>query len=245
MRTELIEILRRHSFLYSVVRRFYWQAKSFNAYLFGTWIDEKKWAYRKISEVEGDFSNLNHPHREFLVNEIIKFSPFSHILEIGCGYGPNLHRLAKKFPKIEMCGIDINSMSVEKGRKLLSRSGIDNVAMRTGKMDSINKLPDKSFDVVFTDAALIYVGPDKIIKVAKDMLRISRKALVILEWHENLEGSDTEGLGSYYRGCWKRNYKNLFKKFVPENNISVLKITQEAWPEKNWQEVGYLIKIVL
>ena len=114
-----------------------------------------------------------------------------------------------------MMGIDINSMTVQKGNEWLAQEGISNVKLLEGKAGELGCFKDKSFDIVFTDAVLIYIGPDKIKDVMGEMIRLTRKALILMEWHSfEPERKDLKGLGVYHSGYWIRDYAALLKQFV-------------------------------
>jgi ubiquinone/menaquinone biosynthesis C-methylase UbiE len=215
-------------------------------------VDEKYWATRHLRKgddwgnqdgdwARGYWDSRNHTHRSFLIERISELSPSS-ILEIGCNCGPNLYILAKKFPDAEIRGIDINSMAVQKGNEWFTQEGISNVKLLVGKADDLRQFQDKSFDVVFTDAVLIYIGPDKIKKVVEEMLRVARKALILLEWHCFNSKSDSLGV---YVGHWMRDYVALLKEFVPENKIRVIKMPEDIWPDQNWQKWGGVIEVIM
>lgn len=228
--------------------------------LLGTKVTEKEWATRHLREskrerddwgkgsddwIKSYQDSLDHPHRLFLVDTISRFNPSS-ILEVGCNCGPNLCLLAKKFPDAEIRGIDINPIAVEKGNEWLAQEGISNIRLSVGKADELVQFQDKRFDVVFTDAVLIYIGPDKIKEVMKNAIRITRQALIFMEWHSfEPQGRDPYGLGVYEQGIWKRDYVSLLKQFVPEEQIRVTKIPEETWPDENWKRWGGVIEVIL
>ena len=228
--------------------------------LSGTKAMEREWATRHLREDErersdwgkerGDWikgyrDSLNHSHRSFLVEIISRFNPSS-ILEIGCNCGPNLYLLAKRFPDAEIIGIDINPMAVEKGNEWLTQEGILNVRLSVGKADELDQFQDKSFDIIFTDAVLIYIGPDKIGEVMKNAIRITRQALILMEWHSfKPQRKDPYGLGVYEQGNWKRDYVSLLKQFVSEEKIRATKIPEEVWPDENWKRWGGVIEVIL
>ena len=143
---------------------------------------------------------------------------------------PNLCLLAKKLPDAEIRGIDINTIAVQKGNEWLAQEGISNVKLLAGKADELDQFQDKSFDVVFTDAVLIYIGPDKIKEIMKEAIRIARRALILVEWHCFESQKDPHGLGVFYLGCWKRDYVALLKQFVSEEQIHVTKTPEDVWP---------------
>jgi len=147
---------------------------------------DKEWATRH--QIEGDtwienyWNSKDHPHRGMLIERICRHSPIRRVIEIGCASGPNLYLLSQKFPSAEILGIDINPLAVKKGNEFLSKEGILNVKLELGKAQDLKKFSDKSFDVVFTDAVLIYISPDEINKVITEILRIG-KVVLFNEWH--------------------------------------------------------------
>lgn len=216
------------------------------ARLLGTKIDEKIWAERTDDEVkEKDLSNLNHPHRQLLVEKMSAFYPFNRVLEIGCGYGPNLYWLAKKFPDTELIGIDINPSSVNEGNKLLMKEGISNVKLIAGKANELSQFPAGSMDIVFTDALLLYIGPDKIEEVIAELKRIARHALLFVELHRDDLLQNSAGLGIYAPDGWMRNYRKLFNQFFSDDAVTFTKIPANIWPGECWEKHGYLITVKL
>lgn len=149
-------------------------------------LTDEEWATRHLDDgedwIEGYWKSRDHPHRAFLLDKICEFSPIHSVLEIGCASGPNLYNIAKKFPDAEIRGIDVNPMAVQKGNEWFRQEGLSNVKLEVGKAQDLKRFPDKSFDVAFTDAVLIYVPPEEIRQVAREMLRIGR-VLVLNEWH--------------------------------------------------------------
>jgi hypothetical protein len=232
---------------YILYREIYFRLK---IYLLGTRIEEKFWAKRHLYKgddwgnkdnewVDGYWDSRNHKHRGFLIDEILRFSP-SAIAEIGSNCGPNLYLLAKKLPGAKIVGVDINPAAVREGNKRFTQEGMSNVSLYLGRADKLERFQDKSFDVVFTDAVLIYIGPDKIGRVIKEMLRIARKALILFEWH----CFDSNPLG-FYVGHWVRDYVALLKRFVPENKIRFIEMPDELWEDKNWQKYGGIIEVTI
>jgi ubiquinone/menaquinone biosynthesis C-methylase UbiE len=255
-------LLKKWPVLYSFIEKEYTDCMTrlryLKEYFLGTEVREREWATRHLHKderkrddwsrgyedwIQGYWDSLDHPHRQLLIEKISKFNPLS-ILEIGCNCGPNLRLLAKKFPYAEIMGIDINPMAVQKGNEWLTQEGISNAKLLEGKADDLGQFQDRSFDVVFTDAVLIYIGPDKIKNVIKEMIRISKKGLILIEFHSfEKQHKDPYGFGVYYRGYWKRDYVELMKQFVPEEQIHITKITEEIWHDKNWSSIGAVIEV--
>jgi SAM-dependent methyltransferase len=209
--------------------------------VFGTRFDETIWRFRHIYKprwAEGYIRSFSHPHRQLLIDRIAANMPFSSVLEVGCATGPNLYSLAKRFPDAHYVGVDINPEAIKQGKRFFKQQGVCNVSLLVGKADKLQRFPDKSFDIVFTDAVLMYVGPDKIGKVAEEIQRIARKTIILVEHHSKQESS----LGSYIEKWWIRNYTRLFKPF--SHQIRVMKIPPETWGG-NWGKFGYIIEVTL
>jgi ubiquinone/menaquinone biosynthesis C-methylase UbiE len=259
MKKQTVSLLKRYPSLYPVVEKMYYTLSyhRLKEYLLGTKVREREWATRHLRRSEGDWgksdnnwvksywNSRDHTHRPFLIERISNFSPISSILEVGCNCGPNLYLLAKKFPNAKIRGIDINPIAVQKGNEWLANEGIFNVNLLVGKADGLGRFPDRSFDVVFTDAVLIYIGPDKIKETVKGMIRVTQKVLILVEWHSFKSGrKDPYGLGVYQYGNWKRDYIALLKQFVREEQIRITKIPEDVWPDRAWKEFGAVIEVV-
>ena len=198
---------------------------------------EKDWDYGEETWLDGYIKSVEHPHRKLIGDALVKFYPFGGILEIGCGVGANLIRLAvytniigtdqELFPETKLTGTDVNRDSLNIAKEMLPRAIF--------KIGNVTSLPfeDKSFDVVICDAVLIYVGPDEIEKALSEIDRVVRKYIIFVErFDESLEGK--------VRGyVWARNYTKLLENFgfkVEEQSI-----TKEVWPtSKNWVKYGRL-----
>ena len=253
--------MERWPALHCLVVRIYFALKPVHLkeLIVGTKAREKEWATRHLRRNECDdwdngsgdwiksyWNSQNHSHRPFLIEKISTFSPISSILEIGCNCGPNLYLLAKKFPDAEIRGADINPMAVQKGNEWLAQEGISNVKLSIGKADDLGEFQDKTFDIVFTDAVLIYIGPDKIKKVIQEMLHVVRRSLILMEWHcFEPQYKDPNGFGVYHHGSWKRDYVALLKQFVRAEQIRVTKIPEDIWPDKNWKTLGAIVEVVM
>ena len=241
----MISKLKRCPLVHKFTRFLYWKIVSLKSNILGTKMEERRWSRRKVEEIKKGFSNLNHPHRNFLVEEIDTLSPFSNVLEVGCGYGANLYLLSQKFPQVKFTGIDINSSSIQEGKKWLLQEGISNIRLFIGRADELKQFGDKIFDIVFTDALLMYIGADKINRVLEEMLRISRKALIFLEQDYNHNPKNPSGSGIYRFGHWERHYLDLLKRFTSEKQIQITRIPYNIWPGEDWSERGRLIRVIL
>jgi len=189
MEHKLILLLKKYPRIYNLIEDVYftirWQR--IKELFLGTKVKENEWATRHLREgnkwITNTFKGINQPHRKILIEKIEKSKPFTNILEIGSGCSPNLYLLAKKNPNINFCGVDINPLVIKKGNELFKKNKLNNVNLYLGKADKLSHFLDNSCDVVFTDAVLIYIGPDKIKKIINEMIRITKKKIILVEWN--------------------------------------------------------------
>ncbi len=63
---------------------------------------------------------------------------------------------------------------------------------------------------------LLYIGPDKILRCIKEMGRVAKRAVILLEMHKDGIGLN----GSYTRDGWVRDYRELLKKLSPHIKLT-------------------------
>lgn len=96
--------------------------KNFLDKLLGDYADELYWKY--IHLLRKDYlkifqNNEQQPHRQILINKILKNNNIKKVLELGCGDGVNLRILAK-YRSINLYGIDINKRAIQLGIKKIN-----------------------------------------------------------------------------------------------------------------------------
>ena len=100
--------------------KIYWFLQRVLRKVIGTSVDELKFYKRDTADVREGFSNLEHPYRKWLASRIIdKVSDQTKykILELGCGWGPNLVTLSQQAPCAQLIGIDISPASIKEGNR--------------------------------------------------------------------------------------------------------------------------------
>lgn len=119
----------------------------------------------------------------------------------------------------------MNEKTIERAR-LWSRPEIDFY------VGGVSRLPfdTQSFDVGLTDAVLIYSDPREIGQALDELVRVARKALILVEWY------DESLLGIIKDYHWCRDYKTLLEN--RGYKVSVQKITKKDWPSANWTKNG-------
>lgn len=192
---------------------------------------KKFWKERKIDWNTSYLATWDHPHRGLLTRVLSTF-PWVSLWEVGCGPGANLVRITKEIPGRQLGGSDINPEAIALAEKTF-KGGKFHVESSEDML-----LSDGAVDVVLSDANLIYIGPTKIQKVLKEMVRIGRNNIVLCEF--------------YSKSWWKRflfrwktgynayNYPEELKK-AGCYDIQMFKIPKEFWAGTPWEEWGYII----
>ena len=192
---------------------------------------DKEWAKGYISE-----NAINHPHRKLLVEEISQFNPFESVLELGSAAGANLFLLAKKYPNAKFYGIDVSKKAVKEGQKFFAEKEIKNVFLKTSNITDLKSFANKSIDVVFSDAAIIYIGKKEIELVFKEIFRIAKKAVILCEQHTDKE--------SFYNNRWIYNYEKIVKKINPNAQIHFSRLPKGIFGG-DWDKYGHIIEVSL
>ena len=81
------------------------------------------------------------------------------VLELGCASGRNIIAMAFSLPGAEFVGVDISSIQIADGRRLIDELGIGNVRLEHGSFAGIG--PDfGAFDYIISHGVLSWVPPD-------------------------------------------------------------------------------------
>ena len=186
------------------------------------------WAYDSGDWVQGYVDSVDHPHRQVFVDEIGKIKP-ENVLELGSNTGPNLVLLKQKFPELKIAGIDANPDAIRFAKHIWPEAD-----WRVG--DILQPLPyeDKSFDVILCDAVLMYVAPSEIESVMKEINRVAKKAVLIIDWFDDSK----DGVEKDWH--WARSYHRWLRD-LGFGLVWHRKLEEHEWPvTKKWQNNGHI-----
>jgi len=213
--------------------------------------------WHQLEQIESKFagvkvSGFRTSERGTLQEKLATFSPFESLLEIGCGFGQNFEVLSLMLQKPRYVGIDKNFGTIEEGKARLTRLGIGSrVELRTADVMSGLPFKDGEFEIAFTLASLLYVRNDQILFVVKEMLRVARRKLVMVEQHFENPHFSEQDLGVFVAnehdlsGYWLRDYRKLFERFVEPSRIQVQRIPQPRFQTEQWQKHAHMIIVDL
>jgi len=149
--------------------------------------------------------NMGIPDRTKFFKRFLPYD-FECALEIGCNWGANLISLSNL--GIRVTGCDVNESAV----KLSRQYGLDTFVC------SGTEIPEKNnaYDLVFTIGVLIHQQTPELIKIMKEMVRISSDYVLFAEYN----GTDEE---VPYRGeryaLFKREFGRIFEALFPEATL--------------------------
>ena len=213
--------------------------KRFFDFLIGDKSNEIYWRYKSFFSSDWrdgylDSENEIHPHRKLLLKKIIQTHSIDSILEVGCANGINLRMINKKIPGITLEGFDINKKALREGVNILKRENITNIKLKHQSAKNLGSYDTGRFDVVFCDAVLMYIGPNNIKQSLKEMVRISKKSVIICEQH-------TKG-NSFYEDKWIHNYDILLKNISSIQSVIFHSISDDIW-SGDWSKYGKIIVV--
>jgi ubiquinone/menaquinone biosynthesis C-methylase UbiE len=151
----------------------------------------------------------------------------SKVLEIGCCTGVDLYLLNRKC-KANYYGIDISKKAITTGINWLNH--FPNIRLHQSNATKL-MFPDKSIDVIFTDACLVTMDSKSVRIAIGEMKRVAKKAIVLVEFNSQLP--QREGI------YWVHNFRDYFPDMI------TTKITKETWNNPLWIKHGYLIEVKL
>jgi len=113
------------------------------------------------------------------VNKLCKDIEKPKVLEVGCGSGVNIYLLNSLNPNIEIHGFEYTNSRIASAIVNLFYSPICKNLFLADACDL--KIPDNSFDVVYSNHVLEQLGQEKAIIALKEMWRICKKGIVLSE----------------------------------------------------------------
>lgn len=125
------------------------------------------------------------------------------ILDVGCNIGMEL----VSFPDYAyLCGIDINDQSLA-----IARDKHPNFVFLSGNVTNMHIMDDLTFDIVFDRGVLIHLSDSDVDKAMSEMLRVSKKYVMNIEYH----GEDGKKID--WRGGEPLYYRNMKERWKSYN----------------------------
>ena len=111
----------------------------------------------------------------------------SNILDVGCGTGNHLIKLAENFPDGSYYGIDISSGSIDEAKRKAAQKNL-RINFICGDASDTKVLPNNFFDIIISIYSLYYVeDAQKTLAAMKSKLKMGGKIAVMSPYKRNNE----------------------------------------------------------
>jgi hypothetical protein len=177
------------------------------------------WATRESDNtdwVDGYWASRTKPLRQMTACTVAALDG-SRVLEVGAHCGVNLWAIGQKRPFEWLVGVDISAHVVERGQRLLAANLSVPHALHLGSGEDL-PFPDHSFDIVLSAGTLVCIGPERIERTLREMLRVARRFIVLVEpLDESEETASAAGREDPYPNTmyWIRNYRRMIESMAP------------------------------
>ena len=187
--------------------------------------------------------------RGVLLEAMFRTSSFSSVLEVGCGYGQNFWFLKRLLPNLKVTGVERGKELTLESKLIAEQLKLKKINFVTG--DASKKLPfeDDTFDCSVLSAALLYVTADQIKDLLKEIIRVTKKKIFILEQHQEDKFYSQQDLGVWVSkgdtglGYWLRDYKNLLCAFPELDILEIKKVPKPRFLGESWSDTAHLFVV--
>lgn len=114
------------------------------------------------TRLHADYRNLGEWHA---FSELVRVEGQARVLELGCGGGRWVERLAPR--SREVIGVDISQNAIALARERASRLGLSNVTYVVSSI--VNYHPSGVFNLVYFSGILLYLNDDEVIRVLDNL----------------------------------------------------------------------------
>lgn len=164
------------------------------------------------SSAEGFWNQREHPARTAIGEEIAKLDGSS-LLEVGCHAGPNLWAVTQRKLFDRVAGTEISPTILSYAKDTLPHRLGRSVDLREAYCDDL-PFADGEFDITLLSVTLCCIGPEEILQSLDEVLRVTRRWIVIAEpFDDDPDHGTPLGLPDNYPNTtyWIRNYAALLK----------------------------------
>ena len=163
------------------------------------------------------------PRRKKLASVICSIEGVTSVLECGCNVGGNLFAINAINDQIKLKGVDMNASPVEFGKRKFMELDID-VDMSVMRLQDLGNIESNSVDVAFTSAVLQHIPSEFISDILANMIRISKKYVVLWELHgfspaDALVHRHFIDASPSLDGRWLHDYWNILEQLGVEREL--------------------------
>ena len=144
--------------------------------------------------------------QDMMIKEL-KGLEFESLFEAGCGFGWNIKRVKDDFPSTRVGGVDFSLPQLVNLKKYM---GPYSALVSRG---DATKMPfcDNAFDVGITVGVFMNLHPSKIRDAIKEMIRVSKKYIIHLEYDELHSTQQLIGRRAFKTNIVSHDYQTLYQ----------------------------------
>lgn len=163
-----------------------------------------------------DRMNRSHYEMTGWALDYLDFKENDHVLDVGCGGGMTLHRIAPKVPSGHLDGIDYSEVSVHSSSEL-NNELVENGKMTVQKAD-VSHLPfaDGTFDKIVTvESFYFWPDPPENLKELSRVLKKGGRVLLVAEVYGDapLSDHDRDNIREYHLfNPTKEEFRGIFER---------------------------------
>ncbi|MBS3097433.1 methyltransferase domain-containing protein [Candidatus Woesearchaeota archaeon] len=175
--------------------------------------DQRDYWLRRGNEYCNEFQKKGYETLEIFFQDLaikeLKKLKFNSIFEAGCGFGWNIKRFKKEFPKARVGGLDFSHTQLFNGKNKYIRD--DSILLTEG---DATRMPfkDNAYDVGFSLGVFMNINKKKIDKAINEMVRVCKKYIIHLEYDEDNTTDDLRKRRAFKTNIISHNYKKLYEK---------------------------------
>lgn len=132
---------------------------------------------------------------------------FDSFFEAGCGFGWNIGRVKREFPRARVGGLDFSLSQLGNSREYLSDCPLPVVNGDACQMP----FKDNAFDVGFSLGVFMNIHPRKIESALREMLRVCGRYVIHLEYDQKHTTADLREKRAFKTNIVSHDYKGLYE----------------------------------
>ena len=189
-----------------------------------------------------------------LLFENVRNLNFESAFEAGCGFGWNIKRLKDEFPSKRIGGLDFSETQLLNAKEYCKKS---NIELFQGDICNM-PFEDNFFDLGFSVGVFMNIHTSKINDAIKEILRVSKKYVLHLEYDENHAEKFLMQKRKFKTNIVSHDYKNLYerhnakvikfmnyKDFLEEHSSFMKSINDKLETWENWEGPSKYILILV
>ena len=189
--------------LQKIKHYFYWLSK-------GEYKPQEFWNKWGKTFIDDPIQSNLYPQHKWLIKVIGKEKPKT-LLEVGCGFGRNIKYIVENYSHpLEITGTDISKPMLTTAKNYLKKVPRSRFLLRKANVLDL-PFKNRSFDMVLCHGVLMHVKPKEIKKAIKELLRVSKKSLIVVEQNDAVKPLRQKNYQKINYYTYSYPYKYLFR----------------------------------